>query len=61
MSGMIKAKAMLKWSAISPINTGAMAPPTMHIMSSDEANLVCRPTPRYARAKMVGNIMLSHK
>ena len=60
-NGTIKAIAMLAWSAISPISTGAMAPPTIDIIKNDEARLVCWPTPFRANANMVGNMMLSHK
>ena len=49
-NGTIKAIAMLAWSAISPISTGAMAPPTIDIIKNDEARLVCWPTPFRANA-----------
>ena len=48
-------------SAIYPISIGATAPPTMVIMSSDEAILVWVPASLNAKEKMVGNMMLSPK
>ena len=48
-------------SAIYPINTGAIAPPTIVMMSNEEASLVCVPASLNANEKMVGNMMLSPK
>ena len=44
-------------SATTPWNSGTMAPPTMAVASMPEAWLVCRPRPRVASEKMVGNMM----
>ena len=46
-------------SAMLPIIIGAMAPPTIVMMSSEEASLVCVPASLSANENMVGNIMLS--
>ena len=43
------------------MSKGATAPPTMLMMSREEAILVYAPSPRRARAKMVGNMMLSQR
>lgn len=48
-------------SAIYPISTGAIAPPTIVMMSKEEASLVCVPAFLNAKEKMVGNMMLSPK
>lgn len=48
-------------SAIYPINTGAIAPPTIVIMSNEEASLVCVPASLNAKENIVGNMMLSPK
>ena len=48
-------------SAMYPINTGAIAPPTIVMMSKEEANLVCVPASLNAKEKIVGNMMLSPK
>ena len=48
-------------SAIYPINTGAIAPPTIVMMSKEEASLVWVPASLNANEKMVGNMMLSPK
>ena len=48
-------------SAIYPISTGAIAPPTIVMMSKEEASLVCVPASLNANEKMVGNMMLSPK
>ena len=48
-------------SAIYPISTGAIAPPTIVIMSKEEASLVWVPASLNAKEKMVGNMMLSPK
>lgn len=44
-----------------PINTGAIAPPTIVMMSNEEASLVWVPASLNANEKMVGNMMLSPK
>ena len=46
-------------SAIYPISTGAIAPPTIVMMSKEEASLVWVPASLNAKEKMVGNMMLS--
>ena len=48
-------------SAIYPISTGAIAPPTIVMMSKEEASLVCVPASLNAKEKIVGNMMLSPK
>ena len=48
-------------SAMYPISTGAIAPPTIVMMSNEEASLVCVPASLNANEKMVGNMMLSPK
>ena len=49
-------------SPISPISTGAMAPPTIDIMRNDDAVLVCSPcNPERDMENMVGNMMLSNR
>lgn len=48
-------------SAIYPISTGAIAPPTIVMMSKEEASLVFVPASLNANEKMVGNMMLSPK
>lgn len=61
MSGMMKPIAILV-SPMTPINTGAMAPPTMLIMRKDAPLFVSLgPKPCNANAKMVGNIMASQR
>ena len=45
-------------SAIYPMITGATAPPTIVMMSREEASLVFVPASLYANEKMVGNMML---
>ena len=46
-------------SAIYPIITGATAPPTIVMISNEEANLVFVPASLNANEKIVGNMMLS--
>ena len=46
-------------SAIYPMITGATAPPTIVMMSREEANLVFVPASLNASEKIVGNMMLS--
>ena len=46
-------------SAIYPIITGATAPPTIVMMSREEANLVLVPASLNASENIVGNMMLS--
>ncbi len=46
-------------SAIYPMITGATAPPTIVMLSNEEASLVFVPTSLNASEKIVGNIMLS--
>lgn len=59
---MRKATGMLPVvSAMYPISTGAIAPPTIVMMSNEEANLVWVPAFLNAKEKMVGNMMLSPK
>ena len=48
-------------SAMYPINTGAIAPPTIVMMSKEDANLVWVPASLNAKEKIVGNMMLSPK
>ena len=48
-------------SAIYPMITGATAPPTIVMMSREEANLVFVPASLNASEKIVGNMMLSPK
>ena len=48
-------------SAMYPINTGAIAPPTIVIMSKEDANWVWVPASLNAKEKSVGNMMLSPK
>ena len=48
-------------SAMAPISTGAMAPPTIDMMRNDEALLVLLPVFLSASAKMVGNMIDSHR
>lgn len=48
-------------SAMYPISTGAIAPPTIVMMSKEDASLVCVPASLNAKEKMVGNMMLSPK
>lgn len=48
-------------SAIYPINTGAIAPPTIVMMSKEEASLGWVPASLNANEKIVGNMMLSPK
>ena len=48
-------------SAIYPISTGAIAPPTIVMMSNEEASLVWVPVSLNANEKMVGNMILSPK
>ena len=61
MSGIMKPMAILT-SPITPINTGAMAPPTMLMMRKEEPLFVSLgPKPFNANAKMVGNIMASQR
>ena len=48
-------------SAMYPISTGAIAPPTIVMMSKEEASLVWVPASLSANEKMVGNMMLSPK
>lgn len=48
-------------SAMYPISTGAIAPPTIVMMSKEEASLVWVPASLNANEKMVGNMMLSPK
>ena len=57
---MRKAIAMLPVvSAIYPMITGATAPPTIVMMSREEANLVLVPASLNASEKIVGNMMQS--
>ena len=59
---MTKAIAILPVvSAIYPIKIGATAPPTMVMMSNDDAILVWVPASLKAKEKIVGNMMLSPK
>ena len=46
-------------SAIYPMITGATAPPTIVMISNEEASLVLVPESLYASKKIVGNMMLS--
>ena len=46
-------------SAIYPMITGATAPPTIVMMSNEEASLVFVPASLNASKKIVGNMMLS--
>ena len=46
-------------SAIYPISTGAIAPPTIVMMSKEEASFVWVPASLNAKEKIVGNMMLS--
>ena len=46
-------------SAIYPMITGAIAPPTIVMMSKEEASLVFVPASLNANEKVVGNMMLS--
>ena len=46
-------------SAIFPMITGATAPPTIVMMSREEANLAIVPASLNASEKIVGNMMLS--
>ena len=46
-------------SAIYPIITGATAPPTIVMISNEEASLVFVPASLNANEKIVGNMMLS--
>ena len=46
-------------SAIYPMITGAIAPPTIVMISNEEASLVLVPASLNASEKMVGNMMLS--
>ena len=46
-------------SAIYPMITGATAPPTIVMMSKEEASLVFVPASLNANEKIVGNMMLS--
>jgi len=48
-------------SAMYPIKTGAMAPPTIDIIRNDDALLVCSPNPLMANAKIVGNMIDSQR
>ena len=48
-------------SAIYPMITGATAPPTIVMISNEEANLVFVPASLNASEKIVGNMMLSPK
>lgn len=60
-SGTTKLSAIDVVSAMYPISTGATAPPTIDMIKYEEARLVCSSSPRIARAKMVGNMMDSHR
>ena len=56
---MRKAIAMLPVvSAIYPMITGATAPPTIVMISNEEANLVFVPVSLNASEKIVGNLIL---
>ena len=46
---------------MAPISTGAMAPPTIDMMRNDDALLVLLPVFLSASAKMVGNMIDSHR
>ena len=46
-------------SAISPMITGATAPPAIVMISNEEASLVFVPASLNASEKIVGNMMLS--
>ena len=60
-SGSMKPTAITR-SPIRPMTTGATAPPTIDIMSTDEAVFVSGPLmPAIAIEKMVGNMMLSNR
>ena len=48
-------------SAIYPMITGATAPPTIVMISNEEASLVFVPASLNASEKIVGNMMLSPK
>ena len=52
---------LLVVSAIYPMITGATAPPTIVMISYEEASLVFVPASLNAKEKMVGNKMLSPK
>ena len=58
---MRKAKDIDTVSAIYPIRTGAIAPPTIDMIKNEEALLVCSPNPLMDKAKIVGNMIDSHK
>ena len=45
-------------SAIYPMITGATAPPTIVMISNEEANLVFVPVSLHASEKIVGNLIL---
>lgn len=61
MSGMMKPIAML-FSPITPINTGAMAPPTILMMRKEEPRFVSlTPKPLSDKAKIVGNMVASQR
>ena len=59
--GTENAKAILTLSAISPIKIGAIAPPTILIIKNEDAILVFVPALLSANAKIVGNMILSHR
>ena len=48
-------------SAIYPMITGATAPPTIVMISNEEASLVFVPASLNAKEKIVGNMILSHR
>ena len=48
-------------SAINPISTGAIAPPTIDIIRYEDACFICSPAPRKDIANIVGNMMLSQR
>lgn len=58
---MRKAQDIDTVSAIYPIRTGAIAPPTIDMIKNEEALLVCSPNPLMDKAKIVGNMIDSHK
>ena len=58
MRGTRKATAILPVvSAIYPISNGAIAPPTIVMMSKEKANLVWVPASLNAKEKIVGNMI----
>ena len=55
-SGMLSA-AMVLILKRKAVNGGMIAPPTMDIISKEEANLEPSPSPLQDKAKMVGNMI----